>query len=82
MHDRGTKTVPDVDRHLVFSFPTIDACPDVAPIHPDANPVLRLDEGAREMWINASLELAQSLQRPPVAGALRVVAFDTKKDIR
>ena len=51
--DRGTKAVPDVGKHTVFSFLTTDASEDVAPIHPDATPVLLLDEGAREMWMNA-----------------------------
>ena len=78
--DRGTKTVPDVGRHLVFSFLTTDASPDVAPIHQDATPVLLLDEDAREMWMNAPIELALLLQKPPPAGALKVVATDTKQD--
>jgi hypothetical protein len=78
--DRGTKALPDVGKHLVFSFLTTDASPDVAPIHPDATPVLLLDEGAREMWMNAPWELVQSRQRPPSAGALKIVAYDTKQD--
>jgi putative SOS response-associated peptidase YedK len=47
--DRGTKAAPDVGRHPVFSFLTTDASPDVAPIHPDATPVLLLDDGARNV---------------------------------
>jgi len=39
-------------------------------IHPDATLVLLLDEGAREMWMNAPWELAQSLQKPPPTVAL------------
>ena len=78
--DRGTRTIPDFGKHLVFSFLTTDASPDVAPIHPDASPVLLLEEEEREMWMNAPIELALSLQRPPAAGALRIVATDTKQD--
>jgi putative SOS response-associated peptidase YedK len=78
--DRGTKAAPDVGKHLVFSFLTTDASPDVAPIHPDATPVLLLDEAAREEWMTAPWEIAQGLQRPPPAGALRVVAINTKQD--
>jgi putative SOS response-associated peptidase YedK len=78
--DRGKKTIPDVGKHLVFSFLTTDASPDVAPIHADATPVLLLDEDQREMWMNAPIELALDLQKPPPAGALRVVATDTKQD--
>ena len=72
--------MPDVGKHLVFSFLTTDASQDVAPIHPDATPVLLLDEAAREQWMNATIELALELQRPPPPGVLRVVATDTKED--
>lgn len=78
--DRGTKAASDVGKHLVFSFLTTDASPDVAPIHPDATPVLLLEESAREMWMHADLDMALSLQRPPPAGALKIVATDTKQD--
>jgi putative SOS response-associated peptidase YedK len=78
--DRGTKAVPNVGTHTVFSFLTTDASEDVKPIHPDATPVLLLDKDAREMWMNAPWELAQTLQQPPPAGALKVVATDIKQD--
>jgi putative SOS response-associated peptidase YedK len=77
---RGTKTVPDVGTHLVFSFLTTDASPDVAPIHPDATPVLLLDREARETWLKAPMEFALALQRPPPAGALKIVATNIKQD--
>lgn len=78
--DRGTKAAPDIGKHLVFSFLTTDASPDAAPIHPDATPVLLLDEGAREMWMHGDVEMALSLQRPPPAGALKIVATGEKQD--
>ncbi len=78
--DRGTKTVPDVGRHLVFSFLTTDASPDVKPIHPEATPVLLLDEAARDQWMVAPWEIARELQRPPPVGALHVVAAGRKED--
>ena len=78
--DRGTKAAPDVGMHRVFSFLTTDASPDVVTIHPDATPVLLLDEGAREEWMNAPWEIARELQKPPPKGALMVVATDTKQD--
>lgn len=46
----------------------------------DATPVLLLDEGTREMWLNAPWELARELQRPPAGRALRVVAAGVKQD--
>ncbi len=78
--DRGTKAVPNVANHLVFSFLTTDASHDVAPVHSDATPVLLLNEGEREMWMNAPVELALRLQRPPARGALKIVATDVKQD--
>ncbi len=78
---RGTKSVPDVGRHLVFSFLTTDASPDVAPIHPAATPVLLLDDAALDQWMGAPWELARKLQKPPAAGVLRVVAAGKKEDI-
>jgi putative SOS response-associated peptidase YedK len=42
--------------------------------------ILHNYDGDREMWMNAPWELAQSLQRPPSAGAIRIVALDTKQD--
>lgn len=78
--DRGTKTNPLAGKHLVFSFLTTDASPDVAPVHPDATPVLLLDQEAREQWMNAPWEIARELQKPPPAGALTVVRRDTKED--
>jgi putative SOS response-associated peptidase YedK len=41
--------------HMDFSFLTTDASPDVAPIHPDATPVLLLGEAAREQWMAAAV---------------------------
>ena len=78
--DRGTKAVPDVGNHLVFSFLTTDASADVASVHADATPVLLLREEEREMWMNAPVEIALSLQKPPALGALKIVARDKKQD--
>jgi putative SOS response-associated peptidase YedK len=77
---RGTKADPATGKHLLFSFLTTEASPDVAPIHPDATPVLLLDEGSREIWMHAHWDMAQSLQRPPPPGALKVVAAGAKED--
>jgi hypothetical protein len=42
-----------VGTNLVFSFLATDASPHVAPVHPDATPVLLLDENARKAWMSA-----------------------------
>jgi hypothetical protein len=33
------------------------------------------------MWLNAPTEMALSLQRPPPAGALKIVATDRKNGV-
>jgi len=78
--DRGTKAVPDVGKHLVFSFLTTDASEDVAPVHADATPVCLFTEDDREAWMNAPWEVARELQRPPAPGALKIVAAGRKED--
>jgi len=78
--ERGPKAKRETGRHLLFSFLTTDASPDVAPVHPDATPVLLLNEAAREDWMIAPWGVARDLQKPPPAGALRVVATDMKRD--
>jgi putative SOS response-associated peptidase YedK len=78
--DRGTKTFPDICKHLVFSFLTTDAGPDVKPIHPDATPVLLTDEVTCDEWMQAPWEVARDLQKPPPAGMLRIVASGKKED--
>jgi putative SOS response-associated peptidase YedK len=49
--------------------------PDVVPIHDKATPVLLLDKGSLEMWMQAPWDMAQSLQRPPPASALRIAKW-------
>ena len=77
---RGTKADPATGNHLVFSFLTTDASHDFASVHSDASPVLLFTEDEREMWMNAPVEIALSLQRPPPVGSLLIVATDTKQD--
>jgi len=77
---RGTKADPATGEHLLFSFLTTDANPDVKPVHSKATPVLLLDEGSREMWMHAEWGMARELQRPPPGGALRIVATNSKQD--
>jgi putative SOS response-associated peptidase YedK len=78
--DRGTKSAPDVGKHLVFSLLTVDASQDVKPINPDATPVLLLDEAFRDEWMSAPWEIARELQKHPPTDALRVIAVRRKQD--
>jgi putative SOS response-associated peptidase YedK len=77
---RGTKADPVTGKHMLFSVLTTDASRDVAPIHLDASPVLFLNEDAREMWMIAPMDMALSLQHPPPADSIKIVATDTKQD--
>jgi putative SOS response-associated peptidase YedK len=78
--DRGTKAAPDVGNHILFSFLTTDASPDVVSVHPDATPVCLFDQATRDMWMHAPWEIARELQKPPPAGSLKIIATDTKED--
>jgi putative SOS response-associated peptidase YedK len=78
--DRGTEAAPDIGKHLVFSFLTTDASPDVKSIHPDATPVLLLDKSERDRWMSEPWEIARDLQKPPPKGALKIVASGRKED--
>jgi len=78
---RGTKASPVVGKHLVFSFLTTDPNDTVRPVHPDAMPVLLMDEAQRQQWMNAPMEEALLLQRPAANDAVRVVATGSKEDL-
>ena len=78
---RGTKAAPVGGKHLVFSFLTTNANDTVRPVHPDAMPVLLLDQVQREHWMNAPIEEALLLQRPAANDAVRVVSIGSKEDV-
>lgn len=78
--NRGTKAVPDVGKHLVFSFLTTDAIHDVSPALSSAMPVCLFDEAARDNWMTAPWERARELQKPPAPGTLRIVSAGDKSD--
>lgn len=64
---------------LAFSFLTPDASEDVKLVHRDVAPVQLPDEAERKQWMNAPMKEALLLQKPPAAGALKIVATDTKQ---
>jgi putative SOS response-associated peptidase YedK len=72
--------VPDAGTLHSVLIPDTDASPDVALIHPDDTPVLLFDEAAREQWMNAPMEEALLLRKPPPAGVLSIVKIDRKED--
>jgi putative SOS response-associated peptidase YedK len=73
----GTRGGPNdqvTGKHLLFCFLTTGTTPSATFGDPSNTPVLLMDKDAREMWLNAPLDMALSLQRPPPEGSLREVA--------
>jgi len=68
--DRGTKKVPNVGKHLLFSFLTTEPNGVVEPIHGKVMPVLIRSPEEAEQWLEAPAEEAMKLQKPAPDGAL------------
>lgn len=76
--DRGTKKVPNVGKHLLFSFLTTEPNAVVEPIHSKAMPVLIRTKEEAEQWLEAPAEEALQLQKPAPDDAI-VLLPATKK---
>jgi putative SOS response-associated peptidase YedK len=53
--DRGTKSKPIPDPHLVYGFLTAEPNAIVEPIHPKAMPVILTTDEERDVWLHAPL---------------------------
>jgi putative SOS response-associated peptidase YedK len=65
----------------LFAFLTTEPNAEVAAIHPKAMPVILTNAEEIEQWLTASANDALSLQRPLLAGSLKIVARGVKEDI-
>jgi putative SOS response-associated peptidase YedK len=64
----------------LFAFLTTDPNAEVAPIHPKAMPAILTTREEIDLWLDAPLKEALTLQRPLPDGALKIVARGAKQD--
>lgn len=64
----------------IFGFLTTEPNAVVAPIHPQAMPVVLTTQEEIDVWLDAGWEEARALQRPLADDALRIVARGEKED--
>jgi putative SOS response-associated peptidase YedK len=79
---RGPKSAPVEGEHELYGILTTDANAVVAPIHPQAMPVILTSQAEVDLWLEAETLAAFSLQRPLPNEALAVVAKGEKEDVR
>jgi putative SOS response-associated peptidase YedK len=77
---RAKSALVESDHELLFGFLTTEANATVAPIHPQAMPVILTTPAEIERWLEAESADALSLQRPLPDNALRIVAKGERSD--
>ena len=77
---RGPKSAPIEGEHELFGLLTTKANAAVAPIHPQAMPVILTTPAEVDQWLEAETPVALKLQRPLPDEALSIVAKGEKED--
>lgn len=77
---RGPKSAPVEGEHELFGLLTTNANAVVAPIHPQAMPVILTAPAEVDLWLEARTPIALELQRPLPDEALAMVARGEKED--
>jgi putative SOS response-associated peptidase YedK len=77
---RGPKSAPIEGDHELFGFLTTGANAIVAPIHPQAMPVILTTPDDVDLWLQAETPKALAVQKPLPDRALRIVAKGEKED--
>ncbi len=77
---RGPKSAPIEGDHQLFGFLTTEANAIVAPVHPQAMPVILTTPDDVDLWLQAETPDALALQKPLPDDALRIVAKGERED--
>jgi len=77
---RGPKSAPVGGEHELYGFLTTKANAVVAPIHPQAMPVILTTRAEVDLWLEGDTLDALELQRPLTDSALGIVASGEKED--
>jgi putative SOS response-associated peptidase YedK len=77
---RGPKSAPVEGEHELYGILTTAANAVIAPIHPQAMPVILTTPAEVDLWLEADAPAALALQRPLPDDALGIVAKGEKED--
>ena len=77
---RGPKSAPVSGEHQLYGLLTTEANATVAPIHPQAMPVILTTPAEVDLWLEGETPAALTLQRPLPDDALAIVAQGEKED--